>query len=178
MYALLPLPRAQASGLRLGAVGEGCAGGGRGGVRDARGSKEEGGGKEGSGSEEGQVSEWVSALSWRPEKRWPQPSLALTLSCPSFPRHLHTFSLLRDPCPSDPPLAPASRPCIHPHLTVMEPGHASTSCPSFPGGCTTPQVPSLTMAICPSTTARHSLTMKSMLDMPMRWLMMLTGMPS
>ena len=41
MYALLPLPRAQASGLRLGAVGERGEGGGQGGVRDARESTEE-----------------------------------------------------------------------------------------------------------------------------------------
>lgn len=97
MYALLPLPRAQASGLRLGAVGEGCAGGGRGGVRG-----------------QGGVRERVGQRSQLETKQgWPQPSLALTLSCPSFPRHLHTFSLLRDPCPSAPTLAPASRPCIH-----------------------------------------------------------------
>lgn len=46
MYALLPLPRAQASGLRLGAVGEGCAGGG---ARRGEGCEGEQGGGRGQG---------------------------------------------------------------------------------------------------------------------------------
>ena len=47
--------------------------------------------------------------------------------------------------------------------------------PRLAGGCSAPHVPSRTIAICPSTTARVSRTTKSILGMPMCVLTMLTG---
>lgn len=71
-----------------------------------------------------------------------------------------------------------TRPLLVPHLTHTAPGDATMKLPSRAGGLSAPHVPSLTMAICPATAARASLTTKSMLGMPMRVVTMDTGTPS
>jgi hypothetical protein len=50
--------------------------------------------------------------------------------------------------------------------------------PRRAGGRRAPQVPSRTIAMCPLTAARASLTTKSMLGMPISVVMMDTGTPS
>ena len=66
---------------------------------------------------------------------------------------------------------------IEAYLMQMEPSEATRKLPRPAGGCTAPHVPSLTIAMEPSTMAWHSLITKSMLAIPIMVLTMLTDLP-